>query len=246
MRRLFALHQMSVTRLFMSGLLAVLPLVLTVAIVGWVAGILRDYLGPNTTVGGLLSYLGVQLGSNAQGTAAYLLGIVIVLFAILGLGILFELGAKQIFQVTLEWLLRRIPLVGSLYGSLRQLVELFDKSEQTELKAMGVVYCHFGTAQGPGVLALMPSPEAIEIDGTKFYVVIIPTAPVPFGGGLIFFPVEQVKPIDMSVDNFVSIYVSMGVTTPEFFSKNALKKIVKSMPTVASSHPTEHPSKTDR
>jgi uncharacterized membrane protein len=129
---------------------------------------------------------------------------------------------------------------------LRQLVELFDKSEQTELKAMGVVYCHFGTAQGPGVLALMPSPEAIDIDGTKFYVVIIPTAPVPFGGGLIFFPVEQVKPIDMSVDNFVSIYVSMGVTTPEFFSKNALKKIVKSTPTVASSHPTEPTPKKDR
>jgi uncharacterized membrane protein len=246
MQRLFALQQTSVTRLFMSGLLAVLPLVLTVAIVGWVAGILRDYLGPNTTVGSLLSYVGLQVDSNVQGTAAYVLGIVIVLFAILGLGILFELGAKQIFQVTLEWILRRIPLVGSLYGSLRQLVELFDKSEQTELKAMGVVYCHFGTAQGPGVLALMPSPEAIDIDGTKFYVVIIPTAPVPFGGGLIFFPVEQVKPIDMSVDNFVSIYVSMGVTTPEFFSKNALKKIVKSTPTVASSHPTEPTPKKDR
>ncbi len=246
MQRLFALQQTSLTRLFMSGLLAVLPLVLTVAIVGWVAGILRDYLGPGTTVGGLLSYLGWQLDANAQGTAAYVLGIIIVLFAILGLGILFELGAKQIFQVTLEWILRRIPLVGSLYGSLRQLVELFDKSEQTELKAMGVVYCHFGTAQGPGVLALMPSPEAIDIDGTKFYVVIIPTAPVPFGGGLIFFPVEQVQPIDMSVDNFVSIYVSMGVTTPEFFSKNALKKILKSMPTETSSHPTEPTPKKDR
>jgi uncharacterized membrane protein len=105
MQRLFALQQTSVTRLFMSGLLAVLPLVLTVAIVGWVAGILRDYLGPNTTVGSLLSYVGLQVDSNVQGTAAYVLGIVIVLFAILGLGILFELGAKQIFQVTLEWIL---------------------------------------------------------------------------------------------------------------------------------------------
>jgi len=47
-------------------------------------------------------------------------------------------------------------------------------------------------------------------------VVMIPTAPIPFGGGMVFIPIDQVKLIDMSVDNFISIYVSMGVTVPEF------------------------------
>ncbi|MBL8853475.1 MAG: DUF502 domain-containing protein [Planctomycetaceae bacterium] len=236
MNRLFAVGRTSLTRLFMSGLLAVLPLVLTVAIIGWVANFLRSYLGPDTMVGELIRSLGVQLDAGAQGTAAYLLGVVVVVAALIGLGILFELGAKQIYQSTLEWVMKKIPLVGNLYGSLRQLIELFDKSEQTELKAMSVVYCYFGSLEGSGVLALMPSSEVIEIEGRGHHVVIIPTAPVPFGGGLIFFPVEHVRKVDMTVDQFVSIYVSMGVTTPEFFAKkklgeNAIKSEPKSPPT---------------
>lgn len=224
MNRVLAVFQTSLTRLFMSGLLAILPLVLTVAIIGWVANFLRSYLGPETMVGELIRSLGVQLDGNAQGTAAYLLGVVVVVSALIGLGILFELGAKKIYQATLEWVMRKIPLVGNLYGSLRQLIELFDKSEQTELKAMSVVYCYFGSLEGSGVLALMPSSEVIEIEGRKHHVVIIPTAPVPFGGGLIFFPIEHVRRVEMTVDQFVSIYVSMGVTTPEFFAKKKFGK----------------------
>lgn len=227
MNRLLAVAQTSLTRLFMSGLLAILPLVLTVAIIGWVANFLRSYVGPDTMIGELIRSLGVQLDQNAQGTAAYLLGVIVVMSALIGLGILFELGAKRIYQATLEWVMKKIPLVGNLYGSLRQLIELFDKSEQTELKAMSVVYCYFGGVESAGVLALMPSSEVIEIEGRKHHVVIIPTAPVPFGGGLIFFPVEHVRPVEMTVDQFVSIYVSMGVTTPEFFAK---KHVGKSLP----------------
>ena len=214
--------QTSLTRLFMSGLLAILPLVLTVAIIGWVASFLRDYLGPNTMVGGILRSLGLQLDANAEALAAYLLGIVVVILLILGLGILFELGARRFYESTLDWLLKRIPLVGSLYGSLRQLFELFDNSKEAEFKAMSVVFCYFGSAGGAGVLALMPSPETIEIEAKKFVVVIIPTAPIPFGGGLVFFPADLVRPVEMSVDNFVSIYVSMGVTTPEFMPPDSV------------------------
>ncbi|MBL8889714.1 MAG: DUF502 domain-containing protein [Planctomycetaceae bacterium] len=237
MNRIIAVAQTSLTRLFMSGLLAILPLVLTVAIIGWVANFLRSYVGPETMIGDLIRSLGVQLDANAQGTAAYLLGIVVVVSALIGLGVLFELGAKRIYQATLEWVMKKIPLVGNLYGSLRQLIELFDKSEQTELKAMSVVYCYFGSTEGPGVLALMPSSETIEIEGRKNHVVIIPTAPVPFGGGLIFFPVEQVRPVPMTVDQFVSIYVSMGVTTPEFFSNKKIGKAIASLETKNSKKP---------
>jgi len=45
--------------------------------------------------------------------------------------------------------------------------------------------------------------------------VIVPTAPVPFGGGLLFVPVEQVVPAGMSVDAMMSVYLSMGVSLPE-------------------------------
>jgi uncharacterized membrane protein len=129
------------------------------------------------------------------------------------------MGAKRLYHRMLDRLFLRVPVIGSLYGSLKQLVDMFDRKEETELKAMSVVFCHFGSSEGPGVLALMPSPTPLTVEGRDYYVVIIPTAPIPFGGGLLFVPTHLVKPVDMSVDNFISIYVSMGVTTHEFLNK---------------------------
>ena len=45
--------------------------------------------------------------------------------------------------------------------------------------------------------------------------VIIPTAPVPFGGALLFVPADNIVPADMSVDAMMSIYLSMGISAPE-------------------------------
>jgi uncharacterized membrane protein len=202
---------------FVAGLLAILPLVLTVAIVIWVTTFLNDYLGPGTAVGKFLASVGLKLGS--QGILAYLIGWTVVLAALFGLGMLVEMGAKRLYHRMLDQLFRRVPVVGSLYGSLTQLVGMFDRKDETELKAMSVVFCNFGSSEGPGVLALMPSPTPLKVEGRDYYVVIIPTAPIPFGGGLLFVPAHLVKPIDMSVDNFISIYVSMGVTTPDFLNK---------------------------
>jgi len=39
---------------------------------------------------------------------------------------------------------------------------------------------------------------------------------VPVGGSMIFVPADAVKPADMSVDTFMSVYVSMGVTAKQF------------------------------
>ena len=202
---------------FVAGLLAILPLVLTVAIVIWVTTFLNDYLGPGTAVGKFLASVGLRLGS--QGILAYLIGWTVVLAALFGLGMLVEMGAKRLYHRMLDQLFRRVPVIGSLYGSLKQLVDMFDRKDETELKAMSVVFCNFGSSEGPGVLALMPSPTPLEVEGRDYYVVIIPTAPIPFGGGLLFVPAHLVKPVDMSVDNFISIYVSMGVTTHEFLNK---------------------------
>jgi uncharacterized membrane protein len=204
---------------FVAGLLAILPLVLTAAIVVWVTTFLTDYLGPTTFIGRTLAALGLKFGSD--GILAYATGWIAVLAALFGLGLLVELGAKRLYHQLLDRLFRRVPVIGSLYGSLKQLVGMFERKEETDLKAMSVVFCYFGSRQGPGVLALMPSPEPVPIDGQDYHVVIIPTAPIPFGGGLLFVPVDQVKPVAMSVDNFISIYVSMGVTTPEFMGRQA-------------------------
>ncbi|HMO13046.1 MAG TPA: DUF502 domain-containing protein [Pirellulaceae bacterium] len=203
---------------FMAGLIAILPLMLTVAIIVWVTSFIRDIMGPGTFLGRALGSVGMHY-FGIGGFLGYLIGIGLVLFGILALGMFVNKGAKRFLTDKVDRLFTRVPVIGSLYGSLKQLVSMFDKSDTTKLKGMSVVYCYFGGLGTAGVLALMPSAEVINVDGQDYNVVIIPTAPVPFGGALIFVPVELVKPINMTVDNLVSIYVSMGVTTAEFMPK---------------------------
>jgi uncharacterized membrane protein len=53
--------------------------------------------------------------------------------------------------------------------------------------------------------------------GRPHHVVLVPTAPVPFGGGLFFVPVEWIKAAPFGVDGLTSIYVSMGISAPQYF-----------------------------
>ena len=55
-------------------------------------------------------------------------------------------------------------------------------------------------------------------------IVVIPTAPVPFGGGMLFVPTTSIKPADMSVDGLMSTYVSMGVTADKFVKEKVIEE----------------------
>jgi uncharacterized membrane protein len=63
------------------------------------------------------------------------------------------------------------------------------------------------------------SPERFRINGRDYHIIIVPTAPVPIGGGLLFVSAEAVQPTDLSVEGLMSIYVSMGITASQFLAK---------------------------
>jgi uncharacterized membrane protein len=83
---------------------------------------------------------------------------------------------------------------------------------------MRPVWCFFGGEGGAAVLALLPTPERILLEGRPYHVVLVPTAPVPFGGGLFFVPIEWIKAAPFGVEGLTSIYVSMGISAPQYFS----------------------------
>lgn len=201
-------------RCFLAGVFAILPLVITVAVVLWVGGIVSQFLGPNTTFGQMLRHVGLRFATND--TAAYVIGAALVLALVFLVGAAVEAGAKNLVQRLLDLILQRIPLIGSVYGTSKQLVGIVDKREDADLKGMKAVFCNFGGNTGAGVLALLVSPEQFSFHGRNYYIVIVPTAPVPVGGGLLFVPAEIVQPADVSVEALMSIYVSMGVTAPHF------------------------------
>ena len=161
-----------------------------------------------------MTRLGLSFVTN--GTVAYLVGGLLVLGGVLMIGIVVEAGAKNLVQKLMDLAMQRIPIVGSIYGTSKQLVTLFEKKDPGKLQGMKAVFCFFGEKTGAGILALLVSPEQFRINGRNFHIVIVPTAPVPVGGGLFFIPVEMIQPTDVSVEGLMSIYVSMGVSAPQF------------------------------
>jgi uncharacterized membrane protein len=116
----------------------------------------------------------------------------------------------------LDLLLQRIPIIGSVYGTSKQLVSILDKKDGSNVKAMKVVFCFFGKDDNVGVLGLLASPQRFVIENREYQIVVVPTAPMPIGGGLLFVPVEMLRPANVSVEALMSVYVSMGITAPQF------------------------------
>lgn len=196
---------------WLAGLLALLPLALSLALLGWVVSLLNGLVGPSSMVGKLFAELGQPFVSSQE--LAWLLGTLVLLVALYPLGLAVQLGLKGPLSRLFGYTLRRIPLIGPLYGMADRFVGLLDKKEDADLAAMSPVWCFFG-GDGTAVLALLPNPQPIEIDGRAYHAILVPTAPVPVGGGLLYVPVEWVKPAEMGMDRFTSIYVSMGITPP--------------------------------
>jgi uncharacterized membrane protein len=203
-----------IVKWFIAGLIAVLPLFITLAVIVWVAEYVRMFFGPSTPFGQVLRKFGLHFVSNDIG--AFLIGIVLVLGLIFLIGIAVESGARNVLQRIADAVLHRIPVVGSIYGTSKQVVALFEKKDTDALKGMQVVMCYFGDQAGAGFLGLLVSPELFRINDRDYQIVIVPTAPVPIGGALLFVPATVVQKTTISVEGLMSIYVSMGVTTGQF------------------------------
>lgn len=204
---------------FLAGVFAVLPLVITILVVAWVTDLLNGLVGPKTFLGNKLSSVGLKFVGDT--TVAYIIGWGLVLAGIFLLGILVQAGLKRLFEQITDAVIKRVPLIGKLYDTSRQLVDMMDNKGDDKLKGMSVVYCFFGRENGAGVLALLPTPKAISINGRDHHVVLVPQSPVPIGGGLLFVPADLVERVDMSVDAMMGIYVSMGVTVPNLMAAKA-------------------------
>ncbi|TBU92626.1 DUF502 domain-containing protein [Stutzerimonas kirkiae] len=201
----------SIVTTWLTGLLALLPLVLTLALLAWIVSLLNRLVGPSTLIGQLFGALGQPFSSNTY--LAYTLGSLVLLLSLYPLGLAVQLGLRRPLSRLLDVTLRRTPLIGNLYALADRFVGLLDKTKNPDIAAMKPVWCFFG-GDGVAVLALQPSSQAVLLEGREHYAVLVPTAPIPIGGGLLYVPVEWVKPANMGVDALTGIYVSMGLTPP--------------------------------
>ncbi len=212
-------------RTLAAGALAVLPLVATLLLVAWTWRFLAEWVGPGSAFGQLLTRIG--LGLATSWVTGYLAGLLVLAAGIYLLGLVVEAGLERGLARTVNYLMGRIPIVRNVYDISTRLVQLFSKPEKEGTQSMSAVWLHFGGKDRPGaegggpgrttvLLGLLSTPVPVLIGGQPFHAVLVPTAPVPIGGGLLYVPADWVEPADLGVEAVTSIYVSMGVTSAQY------------------------------
>jgi uncharacterized membrane protein len=201
---------------FLTGLFFILPVVLTVAIIGWIIGRLQSALGPGTWLGDALSRGGSAIVGPQDTFVAFWLGVLLALGGIWLLGFLVRTRARHLLQRVLDGLLDRLPLIRTIYGPVSQVVTMLRGSGNKDVEGMSVVLCRFGSGGGASMLALLTSPTVYTLDEGACHLVYLPTSPLPMSGGLTFVPVEAVSPVpEMDVDGLMRIYFSLGALSRE-------------------------------
>lgn len=211
-------------RVFLTGLLAALPLLLTVFVVVWLLSFMNQYLGPSSAFGRFLTSLG--FGVSTSELAPYLIGLALIAAAIYALGLLVHSRLVAWIAALFDRLIRRIPLVSNVYDVSKRFVSIVDTKNGDSLKSMSPAWCFFGGKPGAAVLALLPSKTPISLGGESYLGVLIPSAPVPFGGALVYVPAAWIEPAEGGIDELMSVYVSMGITPPGGKPTAAISKSV--------------------
>ncbi len=115
-------------------------------------------------------------------------------------------------------LLGRIPVVRSIYSSVKQVSDtLFSENGNAFRKAVLVEWPRAGTWT-IGFVTGVPSGDVLNVlqHGVveEFLSVYIPTTPNPTGGYMMMFKKSECQELSMSVDEALKYVVSMGVVAP--------------------------------
>jgi uncharacterized membrane protein len=210
-------------RTLVTGLLALLPLAATLLLLAWALQFLSRYLGPGSAVGQLLTTVGLGVAESEM--VGYLLGLLLVVVIVYAVGLLVEAGLQRGMARLINNVILRIPVVRTVYDVSKKLVGLFGRQEGEEMKSMSPVWVYFGGKKAEGTtaaLAFLATPKPVLVGGQAYLGVMIPTSPVPVGGGLLYVPPEWVEAADVGMEAVTSIYVSMGVTSEQYLKSVSL------------------------
>ncbi len=213
MRRRFLAHLRSK---LVRGLLLILPLLITV----WLLGLLFDIVNRNVTpwVRRIVLRLGTE---ELEGLLAR--GGIPVMSLILTVGLIYLVGllasnlAGRRIGRAFELVILRIPLVKSVYGSARQLLDAFSMGGQrTFSKVVMLEYPRHGLWT-VGFLTTeaehqLPTPGSSR--GGISVPVFLPTTPNPTSGWMVLVPTADLRQLDMTVEEGIKLVVSGGIVGP--------------------------------
>ena len=191
---------------FITGLLIWIPLAITI----WVLKLVVDVLDQSLLLLPAAFQTERWLGVHIPGLGAILTVLIVFVTGVFATNFF---GA-QLVELWHE-ILHRIPVVNSIYSSVKQISDtLFSSSGQAFRKALLVQWPQEGMwtiafltgTPGGGVANHLP-PDSVSV--------YVPTTPNPTGGYFVLVAKKDVIELDMSVDEALKYVISMGVVPPQ-------------------------------
>jgi len=202
-------------RSLLAGLLIILPLVITLWLFALILRPVQRFVTP--PVMGLIDAIGLAalLDLPGAGVAAGLIGLVLTVVVIYLVGVAGSNILGRTVVRKMDALALSIPLVKSIYGSARQLIETFYSSADRTFES--VVLIEY-PRQGIYTVALVTAPTQGELQdrtpGTTVNV-FVPTTPNPTSGVLVLAQRDELIFLDMGVEEALRFVVSGGIVSPQ-------------------------------
>ncbi len=206
-------HRASVQKLFITGLLTLLPIWLTWVVIKFVFVLLSDISKPwveplsHRIAATFPQSLGWFNGLWVQNTIA----MVATLLVILAVG---ALTRRVVGQRLLRWfeaLIARVPLANVIYTSARKLLDMLETKPGSTQRVVLIDFPH-RDMKSVGLVTRVIREEG---SGRELAAVYVPTTPNPTSGYLEIVPVELLTPTDWTVDQAMSFIISGGAVAPD-------------------------------
>ncbi|WP_194720627.1 DUF502 domain-containing protein [Noviherbaspirillum malthae] len=192
---------------FVTGLLILVPLAITL----WVLNLIISTMDQSLLLLPERWQPKQLIGFHIPGMGTILTLVVIFLTGLLTRNFI---GKKLVYAW--ELLLTRIPVVNSIYSSVKQVSDtLFSSSGNAFRKAMLVQY----PRQGSWTIAFLTGTPGGDVRNHlvgDYISVYVPTTPNPTSGFFLMMPRSDAIELDMTVDEALKYIVSMGVVSPEY------------------------------
>jgi uncharacterized membrane protein len=204
-----------VGRIFVSGLLTVLPLVLTVYFMVWLLTVLEKFFGKQVKL---------LLPDNWYFPGFGLLIAVVLIFAV---GVLMHAWLfRRIFR-RIELVLMRVPLVRSVYSALRELLGLFGEQKG---EALQVVMVRLPGARMLGFVTREDCTDALKIPECKEQVAVYLPMSYQVGGYTLFVPRDAITPIDMPREEAMRFILTAALKSQPVKTPGTTPTVGKELP----------------
>lgn len=195
----------AIRRWLLAGLLVLVPLAVTVWLLNWIIGTLDQTLQILPGDWHPDKLLGVHIPG---------FGVLLALAIVLSIG---AIASNFFGRKLVSWwdaLLSRIPIVRSIYSSVKQVSDtLFSENGNAFRKALLVQWPREGVWT-IGFQTGMPGGDVANHLQGEYLSVYVPTTPNPTGGYFVMLKKIDCIELKMSVDEALTYVISMGVVVP--------------------------------